>query len=69
MLNDNALSTDWNLSDDKDSYDEENEHTTEQLSTVAVQVEQQEHISEPIICIDTPYGMFRSYIIYMPILQ
>ena len=60
MLNNNTLSTDWNLSDEKDSYDEENEHTTE---------EQQEHISEPIICIDTPYGMFRSYIIYMPILQ
>ena len=35
MFNDNTLFTDLSLSDDNDDYDEENEHTTEQLFNVA----------------------------------
>lgn len=34
MLDDNALSTYSRFSDDNDNYDEENEHTTEQLFNV-----------------------------------
>ena len=34
VLNGNALSTDSSFSDNNDGYDEENEHTAEQLSTV-----------------------------------
>ena len=58
VVNNNALSADSSLSDVNDGYDKENEHTAEQLFTITVQAEQQQHINEQNICIDIPYGMY-----------
>ena len=63
--NNNAFSADSSLSDVNDGSDEENEHTAEQLFTITVQAERQQHINEQNICIDIPYGIYYIYAYFL----